>query len=439
MSMISYAQNYEDVVLTRALRSVCTGFYIDVGALSPEFHSVTKAFYDRGWSGINIEPNPDCHAELVAERPRDVNLAEGVSDEPGELLLYVFTDTGLSTFDESIAKRHEESGWAGRECKVATSTLRDIWLRHIPDGQDVHFLKVDVEGFERQVIVSNDWKERRPWIVIVEATAPLTPLPNHESWEPFLLQAGYQHAYFDGLNRFYVADEHADLIPELAIPPNVFDEFRPIAQVRAEQRLTESLADLDEWRRRFSESENRWQEDLRKLHDTEREVEQLRGRLEAAEAELERLTFDLQALLQTTESQKTLLESTTAQLRLVQAELNNMLASRSWRVTYPLRRLSQGVHVLGPPVESITRRSLAAVWARAAASPRLKARILRLARADARVGGILNHLQEKLHGPAAYADPTLGLFARDPSDLSAEARAALDVLQNVKISAREVR
>ena len=57
-SFVSYAQNYEDLMLWRALRHVEQGFYVDCGAYDPEEHSVTKAFYERGWSGINIEPVP---------------------------------------------------------------------------------------------------------------------------------------------------------------------------------------------------------------------------------------------------------------------------------------------------------------------------------------------------------------------------------------------
>ncbi len=54
----SYAQNFEDVMLWRALRHIDQGYYIDVGAWSPELDSVTKAFYEHGWHGINVEPNP---------------------------------------------------------------------------------------------------------------------------------------------------------------------------------------------------------------------------------------------------------------------------------------------------------------------------------------------------------------------------------------------
>jgi hypothetical protein len=69
MRFISYAQNNEDVLLWRALGHVQDGFYIDVGASDPVEHSVTRAFYDAGWRGINIEPLP-AHIEAFASSAR---------------------------------------------------------------------------------------------------------------------------------------------------------------------------------------------------------------------------------------------------------------------------------------------------------------------------------------------------------------------------------
>jgi hypothetical protein len=51
---VSYAQNFEDVMLWRAFKKVACGFYIDVDACDPTEHSVTKAFYARGWRGIKL-------------------------------------------------------------------------------------------------------------------------------------------------------------------------------------------------------------------------------------------------------------------------------------------------------------------------------------------------------------------------------------------------
>ena len=97
MTFISYAQNFEDVMLRRALRHVENGFYIDVGAWSPDTDSVTRAFYERGWSGINVEPNPEFHAQLQERRARDRNLCLAVGDREGSLTMNFLGNPGLST------------------------------------------------------------------------------------------------------------------------------------------------------------------------------------------------------------------------------------------------------------------------------------------------------------------------------------------------------
>ena len=100
MTFISYAQNFEDVMLWRALQHVEKGFYIDVGANDPTRDSVSRAFYELGWHGINIEPIDEWFSKLHTHRPRDVNLNVAASAEPGELVIYCVPGTGLSTVYE---------------------------------------------------------------------------------------------------------------------------------------------------------------------------------------------------------------------------------------------------------------------------------------------------------------------------------------------------
>ena len=70
-------------MLWRALSGVRHGFYIDVGAGDPDRDSVTRAFYERGWHGINVDPDPGCFAALTERRERDVNLPVALADAPG--------------------------------------------------------------------------------------------------------------------------------------------------------------------------------------------------------------------------------------------------------------------------------------------------------------------------------------------------------------------
>ena len=251
LPFVSFAQNFEDVMLWRALAHIEHGFYIDIGAWSPEVNSVTKAFYDRGWNGINVEPNPGAYGNLLTARPRDINLQLAIADAEGAAELHIirqqikFTSTGLSTLSDTIAAEHAAGGFVVSErLLVETRTLASICRNHVPNNVDVHFLKIDVEGTEEAVIRGADWVRYRPWIVIVETTYPMTQIEKHSAWEPMLTEAGYACVYQDGLNRFYVAREHEELAAAFDNPPNVFDQFVLAAQSRAEARAAELTAQL---------------------------------------------------------------------------------------------------------------------------------------------------------------------------------------------------
>jgi FkbM family methyltransferase len=241
MGIISYAQNFEDVMLWRALKHVEHGFYIDIGAWSPDIDSVTRSFYEHGWTGINIEPNSEFHAQLQDRRPLDKNLLLAIANHAGVLTMNFLGDLGLSTLDDKIAAKHQEAGYSlDRQEEVQVTTLQSLWNLHVPVGQDVHFLKVDVEGLEEAVLRSNNWTTNRPWILVVEATLPMSPMESHEAWEPILLAENYLFTYADGLNRFYVATERAELRTAFKYPPNVFDDFTSNRICLAENRAAQA-------------------------------------------------------------------------------------------------------------------------------------------------------------------------------------------------------
>lgn len=223
MPFVSYAQNFEDVMLFRALKHVQRGTYIDVGANDPDFLSVTKAFYERGWRGVNIEPERSLYEKLRLSRPEDVNLQVAAAANKGSLRFFEVVGTGLSTLDSEIASAQARRGFTIAEYMVPTKSLDDICSEL--NVHQVHFMKVDVEGYEASVLEGISLTAIRPWIMVVEAVDPLFTEPSHDKWEPFLTMRGYRFVYFDGLNRFYVAEEHASLQHAFATPPNVFDDF----------------------------------------------------------------------------------------------------------------------------------------------------------------------------------------------------------------------
>jgi FkbM family methyltransferase len=224
--MLSYAQNQEDVLLWRVFADVpaAEGFYIDVGANHPVIDSVTKHFYDAGWHGINVEPVQEHADRLAAERPRDVNIHAAIGSEAGTLTLHRVVDNdGLSTFDDGLANGYRGEGMTIVSEDVPVHTLRTVWDDHV-DGP-VHFLKIDVEGHEEQVIAGADWSRHRPYVLVIEATKP-------ETWEHQLDTAGYHRVLDDGINYVYVADEHPELVEGLRRPVTVVDRFTPFEWLR---------------------------------------------------------------------------------------------------------------------------------------------------------------------------------------------------------------
>lgn len=221
--MISYSQNFEDVMLWRALGHIPNGFYIDIGAHDPESGSVTKAFYDTGWCGINLEPLPTPFSNLELNRSRDINLQLCAGSYNGSVGLYDVEPSGLATIKQDIAEKYIEDGYKVTLHDIGIKKLTSICERYIQG--DIHFLKIDVEGAEKDVLLGADFKRYRPWIVIIEATYPNSNIATHSEWEDIIIGSGYEFVYFDGLNRFYVANEKSHLASHFKIPPNFFDSF----------------------------------------------------------------------------------------------------------------------------------------------------------------------------------------------------------------------
>ena len=228
MPFISYAQNLEDVMLWRALGDYSPGFYIDIGAHDPIIDSVTKAFYEAGWLGINIEPLQNCFEKISIDRPRDINLNIAVDSSNGKKEFYAIGDEiGLSTLVADYAEKYATTTeFKVKKSTVETRTLANICHNFVKKGQGIHFLKIDIEGSEKAVLEGADFKNYRPWIIVIEATEPGTTIPSFLDWEPLLINAEYTFIYFDGLNRFYIANEKLEsLRHHFLSPPNVFDGY----------------------------------------------------------------------------------------------------------------------------------------------------------------------------------------------------------------------
>ena len=294
--LVSHAQNGEDIVLSRALKEIEQGFYLDIGANDPEIDSVSKAFYDAGWNGINLEPSAEYHDKLCRQRPRDLNLQLAASDSNSPQTLYIFPDTGLSTTQKAIAEIHKKQGLVPIETTTPCITLDELFQLYI--RSDVHFLKIDVEGSEAQVLNGLDLNKHRPWIVVVEATKPLSQEETHQDWEKLLTKNGYFFTYFDGINRFYLADEHANLATSLQTPPNFFDHFQTAREQRLEISLDNANLSFAELEARYNDMGTRYNDLGTRYNDLGTRYNDLGTRyndLEARYNDLEARYNDLEA------------------------------------------------------------------------------------------------------------------------------------------------
>jgi len=249
--MISYAQNFEDVILNRVFWGKTGGFYVDVGAWDPTVDSVTRHFYDLGWSGINVEPATEPFGALQNQRPRDINLNVALGDCMETRDFFEVHDTGLSTFRTEILDDLPKFGFDHVVRPVEVTTLNEVCQTHV-DGP-IDFMKIDVEGWEEAVIRGGDWQTFRPAVLVIEAVLPRLDAfseaasppsnaangnaPVRTGFASLLSDEGYELCFFDGLNEFYVAREALHLRERVSVPANVFDQFLLYRMYEAEMEL----------------------------------------------------------------------------------------------------------------------------------------------------------------------------------------------------------
>ncbi len=200
MPFISNSGNFEDVLLWRAFRKTEAGFYIDAGAFEasgPELNSVTRAFYEAGWTGINIVSDPRCFEQVRQLRPRDLNMLGKLGRTPGY--------TGSPT--------------------VPLLSLKELLEDHSPE--DVQFLRITADSASADTFAEP--LPKAPAVILFCGRFA-------ESFDRSLNDRSYDLVYTDGLNRFYLKRDKLSLRTHFVLPPNAEDNFVSRAQWDAEQR-----------------------------------------------------------------------------------------------------------------------------------------------------------------------------------------------------------
>jgi len=197
-----YSQEGEDILLRRIFGDQTKGFYVDVGAHHPKRFSNTCYFYNIGWEGINIDALPGSMRVFQKFRPRDINLEIAISEKEQNLTYYMFNEPALNGFSKSISEgRQNEQYQIERTITVPSYPLSKILDEHLPSGQKINFLSVDVEGLDLTVLASNDWTKYRPKVVLTEVISSSLnkiekdPVYNYMVSQEYFLFAKLVHTY----------------------------------------------------------------------------------------------------------------------------------------------------------------------------------------------------------------------------------------------------
>lgn len=193
-SRLSFSQEGEDLLLMSFFQELSAGykgFYLDIGAHHPFRFSNTYAFYERGWSGINIDACPGSMKPFNEHRRRDINLEVAVGSGNKPLKFYCFNEPALNTLDKTIAEsRDGKNGYRiTGTVDVEILSLEKILDKYLPPKQRIDFLTVDAEGVDFDILNSNDWTKYRPGFILVET---VYSAGDRNPVQSLLLSQGYQ-------------------------------------------------------------------------------------------------------------------------------------------------------------------------------------------------------------------------------------------------------
>lgn len=188
----SYSQCGEDMIANYYLPEKY-GFFVDIGAYHPVRISNTYHFYKKGWRGINIDGSKVAIALFNQKRSNDINLNCFIGKDEGmQVEFYTFNKRELNTGSKSrlndIEKYHNEKPVNVERINVIKlSTILDKFM---PEEVTIDLLNIDVEGFDLEVLESNNWDKYRPKVIIIEAHMSIYSFIDSDIHE-FLSKQGY--------------------------------------------------------------------------------------------------------------------------------------------------------------------------------------------------------------------------------------------------------
>jgi len=121
------------------------------------------------------------------------------------LKYYIFQNPALNSFDEKLSVSREEDIISIQE--ISTLTLEYILDTYLPKDQEIDFLNIDVEGFDLNVLKSNNWKKYKPKVIAIEILAmDINDVINSEIYH-LLVDKGYKYSSKSIRTNFFIRDD----------------------------------------------------------------------------------------------------------------------------------------------------------------------------------------------------------------------------------------
>ncbi len=190
---VCFSQEGEDLILDELFSGLKNGFYIDVGAYHPYRFSNTYLFYSKGWTGINIDARPGSMEMFKRLRPNDINLELAVGLENKTLDYFMFDEPGLNGFSKEISENRDKNTPFKiiNKVEISLKRLEDVLETHMPKNREIDFMSIDVEGFDFEVLASNNWDKFRPRIILIETSVTSDGLALGSPIDSFLNSKNY--------------------------------------------------------------------------------------------------------------------------------------------------------------------------------------------------------------------------------------------------------
>src|SRR5271168_263355 len=155
-SRLSYGQFGEDLFLTYLLGYGDEGVFVDVGCYHPIVLSNTYAFYQRGWRGLAIDPNPAFKGEWRRYRPGDKFLNFAIANQTGSMAYLTHHEHPAMNLvlDQEQVASFDASNYSVSSCEA--SPLSGILEKHL-QGNSIDLLNVDCEGRDVEVLDTHDF------------------------------------------------------------------------------------------------------------------------------------------------------------------------------------------------------------------------------------------------------------------------------------------